>query len=239
MKNHFRSLLFLLLLISSSCELSKNIPPASYASPNPTEPSYLTKSLFNFADRTLSEEDIAQILNSEIKLPDTIRLAILNYSDNTSNRYYYNYWNNEEYLKLQQAYIDVFKTTLSANSQVKKIILMPKLMIGTSPNIFTLRESAVRLQANLFLVFSIHSDIYYQYKVFKKNEAKAFATVEALLMDVKTGIIPYSEIITRDNQVTRTEADLNDQDTQKRAENGAIYKTLEELSARLNAYLKY
>ena len=111
-------------------------------------------------------------------------------------------------------------------------------MIGNNPNIFTLRESAVRLQADLFLVFSINSDIYYRYKAFKKDEAKAYATAEALLMDVRTGIIPYSEIVTHEKQVTKDNTlDLTNQDTQKRAENGAIQLTLEDLSTRLNRFL--
>ena len=230
-------ILFLSLLIGLSSCGSTRIPSSTFSAP-PSNPEPLTRSLFNFEGRSISEDDIARILSSEIQLPDTVRLAILNYSSSSVNRYYSSYWSNEEFLKLQQSFIDIFKNKLEANGKVKRVILMPKLMIGNNPNIFTLRESAVRLQADLFLIFSINSDIYYRYKVFKKDEAKAYATAEALLMDVRTGIIPYSEIVTHEKQVTKDNTlDLTDQDTQKRAENGAVQMTLEDLSTRLNRYL--
>lgn len=234
-----KQIVFLIgILVGMSNCGTTHIPSSTYSAPA-QEQNVLTQSLFNFEGSTITEADIARILSSEIQFPDTVRLAILNYSSNSINRYYSSYWSNEEFLKLQQSFIDVFKEKLQANANVKKVILMPKLMIGPRPNIFTLRESAVRLQADLFLIFSVNSDIYYRYKVFKKDEAKAYATAEALLMDVRTGIIPYSEIVTREKQVVKDNTiDLTDQDTQKRAENGAIQLTLEELSTRLSQYLR-
>lgn len=238
MKTTIQFFFFCCLILSLSSCGSSRVPVTPFSTPSPT-PEPLTKSLFNFEGRSISEDDIARILSSEIQLPDTVRLAILNYSSSSVNRYYSSYWSNEEFLKLQQSFVDIFKEKLETNGKVKRVILMPKLMIGNNPNIFTLRESAVRLQADLFLVFSINSDIYYRYKVFKKDEAKAYATAEALLMDVRTGIIPYSEIVTHEKQVIKDNTiDLTDQDTQKRAENGAIQLTLEDLSDRLNQYLR-
>ncbi|MBX2876179.1 MAG: hypothetical protein KTR30_28930 [Saprospiraceae bacterium] len=232
-------LFFFLTLLTGLYSCGSSRVPTAVPSAPAADPESLSKSLFNFEGRSISEDDIARILSSDIQLPDTVRLAILNYSSSSVNRYYSSYWSNEEFLKLQQSFVDIFKQKLETNSKVKRVILMPKLMIGNNPNIFTLRESAVRLQADLFLVFSINSDIYYRYKVFKKDEAKAYATAEALLMDVRTGIIPYSEIVTHEKQVTKDNTiDLTDQDTQKRAENGAIQMTLEDLSNRLNQYLR-
>lgn len=225
---------WVVLLVSCG---TTHVPSTTFSAPA-QEQKVLTQSLFNFEGSTISEADIARILSSEIQFPDTIRLAILNYSTNSVNRYYSSYWSNEEFLKLQQSYIDIFQEKLQANEKVEKVILMPKLMMGNNPTIFSLRESAVRLQADLFLIFSVNSDIYYRYKAFKKDEAKAYATAEALLMDVRTGIIPYSEIVTREKQVLKdNNVDLTNQDTQKRAENGAIQLTLEELSTRLSKYL--
>ena len=234
-------LLFLtLILLSTACsqkvssDLATNQQTTFRAERN-QEP--LTKSLFDFKDKTISEEAIQHILASPIELPDTIRLALLNYGSNSSFNYGYNYWNDEAFLKLQQQYIDILEEALGENGKVKKIILMPKLLVGDSPNIFTLRESAVRLQADLLFIFSINSDIYYNYKVFKKNEVKAFATCESLLMDIRTGIIPYSEVVSQDTLVLKSTTDLNDNIFRKRAENEAIQITLSEIGDKLNNYL--
>ncbi len=84
----------------------------------------ITESLFEAKGRTLSEESIQMLLNGKLQLSDTLRIAIFNYTPNTSNsyykRYYGNYWNNEEYLQLQQAYMDVLVNTLEGNPRVKK-----------------------------------------------------------------------------------------------------------------------
>ena len=202
------------------------------------EPDYLTESLFDYKERTLSEEAIRTILDSPIKMPDTIRIAILNYGSNSINRYYSNYWQNEEYLKLQQGYIERIREALADNGRVQKIILMPRLLTGRNPDIFQLREAAVRLQADLLFIFSVNSDIYYQYRVFKKDEAKAFATCESLLMDIRTGIVPYSEVVTRDKLVAKTEADLNDEETRKRAERETVELVMEEIANRLDQFLR-
>lgn len=198
----------------------------------------LKQSLFNAKDRTISEAGIQQILNSEIILPDTIRIALLNYSANSISRYYDTYWNNEAYLKSQQAYIEVLKKQLKQVAAVKKIILMPNIIIGDHPNIFTLRESAVRLQADLLFIFSINSDIYQKYKVFKKDEVKAYATCESLLMDIRTGIIPHSEVVTKDFLTQKTAQDLSNNDLRKRAEQSAILLTLENIGEKLTGFLK-
>ncbi len=198
----------------------------------------LKQSLFNAKDRTISEIGIQQILDSKIVLPDTIRIALLNYSANSIRRYYDAYWNNEAYLKLQQAYIETLKTELSKVATVKKIILMPTIIIGDNPTIFTLRESAVRLQADLLFIFSINSDIYQKYKVFKKDDIKAYATCESLLMDIRTGIIPHSEVVTKDFLTQKIDKDLSNNDLRKRAEQAAILLTLEEIGGKLRKFLK-
>ena len=87
-------------------------------------------------------------------------------------------------------------------------------------------------------LFSINSDIYHKYKVFKKDEVKAYATCESLLMDIRTGIIPHSEVVTRDFLTQKTEKDLDNNELRKRAEQTAIGLTLEEIGKRLTDFLK-
>ena len=51
------------------------IEAAQTYSPRPVET--ITESLFDSKDRTISEADIQRLLNGDIKLPDTIRIAII------------------------------------------------------------------------------------------------------------------------------------------------------------------
>ncbi len=198
----------------------------------------LTKSLFENDNRTISEENIQKILNSKIILPDTAKIAVFKYASTSTNRYYSSWWSNEEYLKMQQSYSDTLMAQLKTIPCVQKMILIPSLMISNNPDIFQLREAAVRLQADLLLVFSVNSDIYYKYKMFGKNQAKAFATCEALLLDTRTGIIPHSNVITKEFLLKKGDEDWNEEELMKRAEHGAVIISLIETGKSAGLFLQ-
>lgn len=198
----------------------------------------ITKSLFDSKDRTISEEDIQRILNGAIVIPDTITVAIFKYPSTSINRYYTNWWTDEEYLKTQQSFVDTLVSQIGSSNKVKKVIPVPTLMASTSPNITQLRETAVRLQADILIVYSVTSDIYYKYKVFQTNEAKAFATCETILMDTRTGVIPHSSIVTREKHAFKNQQDLTDTETRKNAEKEAILLTLVEAGAQISSFLE-
>lgn len=198
----------------------------------------ITESLFHSKDQSISEADIQRLLNGEIKIPDTVRVAVYKYASTSVSRYYSYYWNSEEYLKSQQGFQDILVKELEKASKVKKVILVPKIMASAKPNITQLRESAVRLQADLLFVYTVSSDIYNKNRAFQKNEAKAFATCETLLMDTRTGVIPHSSVVTREKLVVKEQEDWDNNEMGKRAENGAISLTLEESGKQAANFLK-
>ena len=200
------------------------------------EPDPILESLFDAKDRTISEENIRKLLDGTLRLPDTIRIAVYNYSKAPLNRYYYGNTTDEDYLKAQQSFVDTLVKTIYKSNKVKKVTLIPAMMITKSPNITTMRETAVRLQSDLLLVFSVTSDIYYKYRLFNKDEAKAYATAECMLMDVRTAMVPYSSIITSDFYSKKIEADANLEELRKRAEKTAILQSLGESGTRLSLF---
>ncbi|MFY8035596.1 MAG: hypothetical protein ACOVMQ_00445 [Cyclobacteriaceae bacterium] len=236
MKTHHLFLLAALALLLANCGTMK---PASYAS-QPIAPSrqeIITNSLFTDKESTISESDIQRLLNGKIRLPDTVRVAVYKYGSSSISRYF-SYWqSDEEYLRTQQAFVDELIDKIGSSSKVKKVIPVPSLMVTTKPNITQLRETAVRLQADILVVYSITSDIYYKYHLFKKSEAKAFATTETILMDTRTGVIPHSSVITKDKLVTKVQEDLSDEETRKNAEREAIMATLKETGNRIAQFL--
>ena len=187
----FRALIAILTLIGLFTNCTTTRPTTSGVTAYGVDPQeVITKSLFDSKDRTISEEDIQRLLSGEIQIPDTVRVALFKYSSTSINRYYTNWWTDEEYLKTQQSFVDTLVSQIGTSSKVKKVIPVPALMTSANPNMTQLRETAVRLQADILVVYSITSDIYYKYKVFQKNQAKAFATCETILMDTRTGVIP-------------------------------------------------
>jgi hypothetical protein len=97
---------------------------------------------------------------------------------------------------------------------------------------------AVRLQADMLLVFQLNSDVYQKYHLFKPDQVKAFCTCEGFLLDIRTGLIPFSKIVTRELMTSKTASDANFTETIARAENEAALLALSELGKEIGEFIE-
>jgi hypothetical protein len=224
-------LLFSVLLLVTSCESQR------YAQ-NGRQKEPITQSLFNATDRTIDENDIKKLLDGDLKLPDTLRIAIYKFgTTNRSFQYLYYGIGEENNIKAHQSFVDILVTNLQNNPKVKRVNIIPSLMLSAQPTITQLREAAVRMQSDVLLVFSSSSDIYYKSKVLKKDETKAYATTEAFVMDIRTGLVPFSTMITTDFLTKKMNTEEREE-ARRRAQRIAVLMTLDEVGKRLNVFLK-
>lgn len=241
-ENQFRIFTRILHLIAAgflfSCQTTQPAYTGGAIARGTEPPELITKSLFDAKDRTISEEDIHRLLDGRITLPDTLRIALFKYSSSSINRYYTNWWTDEEYLKTQQSFVDTLTQSIASAVKIKKVFPVPSLMTSPNPNMTQLRETAVRLQADILIVYAISSDIYYKYRMFQKNQAKAFATCETILLDTRTGVIPHSSIVTKEALVVKDEHDLTDTETRKKAEREAIQSALVDTGKAVSEFLE-
>lgn len=204
------------------------------------EPEIIEQSLFSSKDKTISEDDIRRLLDGKIVIQDSLRVALFNYSFHSRGNSYFNYyypWNDEEFLKTQQDYITTLTSGIEESEKVDKIILMPSIMANEKSSITNLRETAIRLQADFLLVYSIKSDIYYKYKAFSADETKAFATVETFLMDSRTGVIPFTTIVTKESFLKKSSNEMTTEELRKKAEKMAVVDALSEIGIQLSEFL--
>ena len=205
------------------------------------EPPTLTSSLFASDQAVLGDDAIKDILRSQVVLARDARVALIKFpgSQYGALRYYgSSYWRSESYLKTQQAYIDAITGKLSASERVSEVTLMPSLLTPNDATIPVLREAAVRLQADLLLVYRITSDIYHRAKIFAEDEVKAYSTCEAVLLDVRTGIIPFTTVITKEAQARKEKQDLETAETMRRVESAAVMDSLNAMAAELVSFLE-
>ncbi len=197
----------------------------------------ITQSLFDDKSSTISEENIQKILDGSYSLPDDLRVAFvkLESSQNQTRR---RYWIDEQYMKSQQEYLDLFSEKFSNSSRVKSISTIPDLLVSNNPTFTSIRESAVRTQSDIVVIYSINSDIYAQYRFFSRSEIKAFATTQLIILDVRTGLIPFTTIITRDFQDRKSDSDLNDSEARNRIKNQAVLLTIEEIGEQITRFLE-
>ena len=181
----------------SSCETASKLSSPTPASGPEYADTLITQSLFNDRSSTINEEGIQKILDGNYKLPQQLRVAIVKLEPQLK-AHYWSYWNDEEYLKTQQAYLDLFSEKFRQSSRVTKLTIIPDLLISKAPSFTSIREAAVRMQADIVVVYSITGDLYSKYKLFTKTDIKAFATTQLIVLDVRTGLVPFSTIVTKD-----------------------------------------
>lgn len=179
----------------------------------------LTESLFNSAS-LLKEEEIKKILNSKIQIPTKMRIGVVKLEHKVS---YSTGWRYSSFDDVQHSFmindqlIKNFFGEFKKSTKVKDLIVMPSFLFSGSPTLFTLREVAVRMQLDSLLIIRSESRSEMQYRPFIKDKVSAYTNIEALLFDVRTGIIPYTSIVSGKEVVLEKSADRNESDLMRRA----------------------
>jgi len=169
----------------------------------------IKRSLFESDEATISEENIQRLLDGEITLPTDAKVAI--YMLPSYSNYHLPYGSNTG-LNLHRNQLNSFSDAIKSNENIKNVSILPSLLVPRKLTITTLREAAVRMQADLLVILSVESDIYRNTKVFKKNEAKAYANTEILIMDVRTGLIPITGVASEEAFQKKTDDAFNQQE---------------------------
>jgi len=227
-------LLVLTIALFTSCTTTKS---AGYPANDKTDgDTLITQSLFSDKASTISEDNIQKTLDGTYKLPQKLRVAIVSIQSQSQHKRYY--WNDEQYLKTQQSYLDLFSKNFRQSPRVTNISIIPDLLISNSPSFTNIREAAVRMQADVVVVYSISSDIYSKYKLFSKTDVKAFATTQMIMLDVRTGLIPFSAIVTKDVLSQKKKEELDDTELTSRVQNEAVLLTINDIGQNINDFLK-
>lgn len=195
----------------------------------------ITQSLFNDKDASISEENIQKILDGTYSLPEKLRVAIVKLESKQYQNTFYR--TDERYLKTQQSYLELFTEKFNLSQRVTNVSVIPDLLISRNPTFVNIRESAVRTQADIVAIFSINSELYLKYKIFSGSEIKAFATTEFILLDVRTGLIPFSTIVTKDFESQKLKTDFDETEAKNRVKNEAVLLTINEIGDQLVNFL--
>lgn len=197
----------------------------------------ITQSLFLDKAATITEENIQKILNGTYQLPQQLRVAIVKLENPQLRRAYWYALNDEAYLKAQQSYLDLFAATLRQSSRITRLNTIPNLLLSGTPSFTSIREAAVRMQADIAVVYSIMGDIYAKYRLFSKSDIKAYATTQLIVLDVRTGLVPFSTIVTRDYLSQKTKEELDVAEARNRVQNEAVLLTIRETGQQVAAFL--
>ena len=183
----------------------------------------------------LGDDDgkINELLNYQLALPESNRIAILKLSTDSYWRYYSN-----DFTQLNDSLVNALITNLRGSSRVYDASFLPAMLVSEKRTVTVLREAAARFQADLLLAYRSSCQSYQKYRFINPNESKSYCSVESVLLDVRSGIIIKSIVSTEDYTAKKSSSDIDFSETVKKAELEAIARALGNVSDEIIAFLE-
>jgi len=189
-------------------------------------------SLFPGDQAVLSNSQIDQILTQKVYPPAHGRIAVVRLGPQAVR----GAWS-EDVAEMNQRSIDGLLAKLRSSERVSDAMVLPSLLMPAQMTVPNLREAAARLQADTLLVYRTFSQTYETSRWFAADETRAYCTVEALLLDTRTGIVTDTSIATQNYAAHKSHRDINFYETVARAEQSAIAKALDKVGDELLRFL--
>lgn len=179
-----------------------------------------------------NDAKINDLLNYQVKLPDENRIAALKLSEDSYWRFY-----SSDFNQLNESLVESFIAKLRSSGRVYDASFLPAMLVPDQRSVPVLREAAARFQADLLLAYRSSCQSYQKYRLISSNENKSYCSVEAILLDVRSGIIVKSVVSTEDFSTTKSDEDQNFSETIKKAELEAIAKALGSVANEVVRFL--
>jgi hypothetical protein len=182
-------------------------------------------SLFGSDASVLADADIERILSYEYASPAISRIALLPFGWST-----WSGWSEEMAISVEAIDAQVLQT-LRASPRIFDASFLPSILVPEQRTVGHLREAAARYQADLLLVFRSSCRSFQRYRIFGAERSRSYCSVEAVLLDVRTGLVPFSASTMQNFEVAESDDDFNLQETMLRAQLEALANALGEVSA--------
>jgi hypothetical protein len=87
------------------------------------------------------------------------------------------------------------------------------------------------------LIYKASFRTYEKYRLFSPDKTKAYCNLEAVLLDTRTGIIPFTILVSRTFTAEKQESDMNFYETMRKAELKALKSALSEVGDEVVNFL--
>lgn len=189
-----------------------------------------TGSLFPSDQAVLSNDDIERILSASFALPDNPRLAVMKVGGHQR------YWSEHSPI-LDQETTEAFLSALRQSPRVTYAAALPGILVPERLSVPYLREAAARFQADTLLVYRVETGSFEKYRSIHEDQVKAYCSIEAALLDVRSGTVPFTTVAYESVQGQRAEGDLNFDETIERAYKTAEATALQQIANNVISYL--
>ncbi len=186
----------------------------------------VSESLFSSDTAVIGNEALEKILDGVITLKDKAKVAVLPMGR----------WNADD-AGTAGANIDLLRDLLS-DRRVVSVTRIPSILLPQDKiSIPYIREACARLQCDLVLIYTVQCRITYDSNVFRKDRATSHATIEAVAIDVRTGIVPWTDIA--DHDLVIEEGAANDRQLWEQARLASVTKGIAQIGGDFNVFLTH
>lgn len=191
------------------------------------------ESLFPSDIAVLNDSAIKRILNYHVTLPRAGRLAVLQLSDQRTV-----WWReSEDFSRLNQELSDSMLTALRRSPRISRAAVLPTMMVPRQRTIPFLREAAARYQADLLLGYRTNCALYRRWRFLKRPQYRTVCSVEAILLDTRSGIVPFTVVTTRAKIFERRKPDFETREAIIKAQFQATQEALADVATQVGDFL--
>ncbi len=182
----------------------------------------------------VTDSIITTLLTHRLTLPAHVTVGILHLPGTRARR---SWLLTTEANELTQALADSAVASLSRATRVGRAGVLPALLVGDQPTVASLREGAARLQADLLLVYRPSCRLFERQPFVGSAQYRSDCTIEAVVLDTRSGVIPFSGVITRTAVTQHQRGDFDDAGTWRRVQLDAMLQAVVEVSQRVGSFL--
>ncbi len=174
----------------------------------------------------LGEKEISKLLSAKIEIPREFHLAVVFLSDST--------FFETKYLSPQ---MERFFDRKEWGDRVQAISPVPQSLLGNSSDLKSLRRAAALLQADMLLVIKPVTRADWRFSFFR-SRAKSISSVEVMLVDTRTSVVPFTVLSSGTIERSEKEEDFNHSEVIERAKLESEYKALEKIPKIIREFLE-
>ncbi|MBI4581920.1 MAG: hypothetical protein HY718_19640 [Planctomycetes bacterium] len=190
-------------------------------------------SLFPGDQAVMSDVEIGRALNTPVSLPAKVRIAVMRFEDHGGWA-----WWSEEISRMDADSVAGLLGKLRACDRVSDASPLPAMLMPIRRDVPNLRVAAARYQADAVLVYQVRTRQFERQRFLQEKETKARCQIDAVLIDVRSGIIPFASSIAEAFVATKAKDDFNEAETMYKAELQATARGLAKNADELTTFLK-
>ncbi len=203
--------------------VSQSRPDSYYKGLNMEADGSTGGSLFSSDNAILSDNDVKKILAHKFVPQKLNRISIL-----PIGQIYWHGWS-DELDKAAEAVQNALIEKLRKAPSIFDASYLPTLLVPEKKTIGYLREAAARYQSDLLLIYKASFRTYEKYKFFSPDKSKAYCSIEAVVLDTRTGIVPFTMLISRTFTAEEKKSDMSFYETIRKAQLSALESALSEV----------